>query len=169
MCVVLCRASLGASPFSSSHRRVALPLGLFLCPVSFYCGTSPKFAGLCTAPPGPRPAPHIAPRTGTPRRLAHLFQAWLSYSPNLIRRYVGKMCPSRVPVLHLTHTLLYSYLPLFLPLATVGEKRCSNLSKDPFCNQHMYILQAPALVDLSFVGSIRDCGEQACRPAPRAR
>ena len=69
---------------------------------------------------------------GTPRRLAHLFQAWLSYSPNLIRRYVGKMCPSRVPVLHLTHTLLYSYLPLFLPLATVGEKRCSNLSKDPF-------------------------------------
>ena len=122
LCVVLCRASLGASPFFSSHRRVALPLGLFLGPVSFYCGTSPKFAGLCTAPPGPRPAPHIAPRTGTPRRLAHLFQAWLSYSPNLIRRYVGKMCPSRVPVLHLTHTLFVLLLTLISPLSYGGRE-----------------------------------------------
>ena len=125
-CVVSCRAWRFTLFLVSSTCRS--PVGPLLCPL---LRDFPKFAGLCTAPPGPRPAPHIAPRTGTPRRLAHLFQAWLSYSPNLIRRYVGKMCPSRVSVLHLTHTLLYSYLPLFLPLATVGEKRCSNLSKDP--------------------------------------
>ena len=38
MCVVLCRAALGASPFFSSHRRVALPLGLFCVPSRFIAG-----------------------------------------------------------------------------------------------------------------------------------
>ena len=120
-CVVSCRAWRFALFLVSSTCRS--PVGPLLCPVSFYYGIPPNFAGLCTAPPGPRPAPHIAPRTGTPRRLAHLFQAWLSYSPNLILRYVGKMCPSRVPVLHLTHTLfLVLLLTLISPLSYGGRE-----------------------------------------------
>ena len=124
MCCVLCCVvpRLALHPFSRLIDVSLSRWASFLCPVSFYCGTSPKFAGLCTAPPGPRPAPHIAPRTGTPRRLAHLFQAWLSYSPNLIRRYVGKMCPSRVPVLHLTHTLFVLLLTLISPLSYGGRE-----------------------------------------------
>ena len=129
MCVVLCRASLGASPFFSLSSTCRSPVGPLFVSRLVLLRDFPKI----------RRSVHCPSRASH----AHLFQAWLSYSPSLIRRYVGKMCPSRVPVLHLTHTLLYSYLPLFLPLATVGEKRCSNLSKDPFVRDKGHTARMP--------------------------
>ena len=137
-CVVTCRAL----RFPSSLRRVALPVEPpLLCPVSFYCGISLS-SPVCALPLAGIGRLTLPLSTGTPRRLTRLFQTWFCYLPNLIHRPVGKMCPSRVLVLNLTHTpFIVLLLTLVSPHSYGGRETVfepfekSNLTHLNQCNQ----------------------------------